>query len=51
MLPCRSPPRCPGPLQRTTEFTEWAHVGWLHDHTHRMGLLLAARTSTLTDHF
>ncbi|MBL3805937.1 class I SAM-dependent methyltransferase [Streptomyces sp. BRB081] len=36
---------------RTTEFTERAHVGQLHDHTHRMGLLLAARTSTLTDHF
>lgn len=36
---------------RTTEFTERPHVGQLHDHTHRMGLLLAARTSTLTDHF
>ncbi|NDZ58241.1 class I SAM-dependent methyltransferase [Streptomyces anulatus] len=36
---------------RTTEFTERAHVGQLHDHTHRMGLLLAAQTSTLTDHF
>ncbi|MGW1235769.1 class I SAM-dependent methyltransferase [Streptomyces californicus] len=36
---------------RTTEFTERAHVSQLHDHTHRMGLLLAARTSTLTDHF
>ncbi|MFI2114516.1 class I SAM-dependent methyltransferase [Streptomyces rubiginosohelvolus] len=36
---------------RTTEFAERAHVGQLHDHTHRMGLLLAARTSTLTDHF
>ncbi|WP_327331774.1 hypothetical protein [Streptomyces anulatus] len=35
---------------RTTEFTERPHVGQLHDHTHRMGLLLAARTSTLTDH-
>ncbi|WP_274031861.1 SAM-dependent methyltransferase [Streptomyces sp. MMBL 11-1] len=36
---------------RTTEFTERAHVGQPHGHTHRMGLLLAARTSTLTDHF
>ncbi|MEU3070006.1 class I SAM-dependent methyltransferase [Streptomyces sp. NPDC006906] len=36
---------------RTTEFTERPHVGQLHDHTHRMGLLHAARTSTLTDHF
>ncbi|WP_435297105.1 class I SAM-dependent methyltransferase [Streptomyces sp. YPW6] len=36
---------------RTTEFTERPHVGQLHDHTHRMGLLLAARTFTLTDHF
>ncbi|MGW4630880.1 hypothetical protein [Streptomyces rubiginosohelvolus] len=36
---------------RTTEFTERPHVGQQHDHTHRMGLLLAARTSTLTDHF
>ncbi|WP_245241001.1 hypothetical protein [Streptomyces spiramenti] len=35
---------------RTTEFTEHAHVGQLHDHTHRMGMLLAARTSTLTYH-
>lgn len=31
---------------RTNEFTERAHVGQLQDHTHRMGLLLAARTST-----
>jgi hypothetical protein len=30
---------------RTNEFTERAHVGQLQDHTHRMGLLLAARTS------
>ncbi|MEU4581744.1 SAM-dependent methyltransferase [Kitasatospora aureofaciens] len=29
---------------RTGEFTERAHVGRLQDHTHRMGLLLAART-------
>ncbi|WP_257136476.1 hypothetical protein [Streptomyces sp. f150] len=36
---------------RTTEFTELGHVGRLHDHTHRMGLRPAARTSTLTDHF
>lgn len=28
---------------RTSEFTERAHVGQLHDHTHRMGMLLAAR--------
>lgn len=28
---------------RTDEFTERAHVGQLQDHTHRMGLLLAAR--------
>ncbi|MFD7748247.1 hypothetical protein ACFV21_26225 [Streptomyces sp. NPDC059694] len=34
-----------------TEFTERPHVGQPHDRTHRMGLLLAARTSTLTDHF
>ncbi|MEU8565718.1 hypothetical protein AB0C45_30070 [Streptomyces cyaneofuscatus] len=38
-------------VRRTTEFTERPHVGQLHDHTHRMGLLLAARTSTPTDHF
>lgn len=31
---------------RTNEFTERAHVGQLRDHTHRMGLLLAARAST-----
>lgn len=30
---------------RTNEFTERAHVGQLQDHTHRMGLLLAARTA------
>ncbi|MET9398509.1 SAM-dependent methyltransferase [Kitasatospora sp. NPDC002965] len=30
---------------RTAEFTERAHLGRLQDHTHRMGLLLAARTS------
>ncbi|MGW3148351.1 class I SAM-dependent methyltransferase [Streptomyces sp. NPDC001177] len=36
---------------RTNEFTERPHVGQPHDHTHRMGLLLAARTSTLTDRF
>jgi hypothetical protein len=28
---------------RTSEFAERAHVGQLHDHTHRMGMLLAAR--------
>ena len=28
---------------RTSEFTEHAHVGQLRDHTHRMGLLIAAR--------
>ncbi|RST23110.1 hypothetical protein EF908_12735 [Streptomyces sp. WAC04770] len=49
--PRRSPPRRPGPLRHTAEFTERAHVGRLHDHTHRMGMLLAARTSTLTGHF
>ncbi|MFE4609145.1 SAM-dependent methyltransferase [Streptomyces niveus] len=31
---------------RTNEFAEQAHVGALQDHTHRMGLLLAARAST-----
>ncbi|MFE9885999.1 SAM-dependent methyltransferase [Streptomyces scopuliridis] len=31
---------------RTNEFAERAHVGQPHDHTHRMGLLLAARAST-----
>lgn len=36
---------------RTNEFTERPHVGQPNDHTHRMGLLMAARTSTLTDHF
>ncbi|MEV6197526.1 SAM-dependent methyltransferase [Streptomyces sp. NPDC051920] len=36
---------------RTNEFTERPHVGQLHDHTHRMGLLTAVRTTTLTDHF
>ncbi|MFD5385275.1 class I SAM-dependent methyltransferase [Streptomyces sp. NPDC127074] len=36
---------------RTSEFTERPHVGQLRDHTHRMGLLMAARKSTLTDHF
>ncbi|MFD7444613.1 hypothetical protein [Streptomyces sp. NPDC059909] len=30
---------------RTNEFTEQAHVGGLQNHTHRMGLLLAARTA------
>ncbi|WP_441250928.1 SAM-dependent methyltransferase [Kitasatospora sp. McL0602] len=29
---------------RTNEFTEQAHIGRPQDHTHRMGLLLAART-------
>ncbi|MFB7459309.1 class I SAM-dependent methyltransferase [Streptomyces sp. NPDC056188] len=33
---------------RTNEFTERPHVGQLHDHTHRMGLLLAARSSAST---
>ena len=28
---------------RTSEFTERAHVGQLHDHSHRMGLLMALR--------
>ena len=28
---------------RTSEFTERAHVGQLHDHSHRMGLLIALR--------
>jgi hypothetical protein len=28
---------------RTSEFTERAHVGQLHDHAHRMGLLIALR--------
>ncbi|MEV6318039.1 SAM-dependent methyltransferase [Streptomyces sp. NPDC051776] len=36
---------------RTNEFTERPHVGQLRDHTHRMGLLMATRTSPLTDHF
>jgi SAM-dependent methyltransferase len=31
---------------RTSEFTERAHVGKLHDHTHRMGLLIALREPT-----
>lgn len=31
---------------RTSEFTEHAHVGQLHEHTHRMGLLLALREPT-----
>lgn len=30
---------------RTSEFTERPHVGRLEDHTHRMGVLLAARTA------
>ncbi|MFS4095890.1 SAM-dependent methyltransferase [Streptomyces sp. AF1A] len=34
---------------RTNEFTERPHIGQPHDHIHRMGLLLAARSSTLTD--
>ncbi|MFJ9926684.1 SAM-dependent methyltransferase [Streptomyces misionensis] len=34
---------------RTNEFTERPHIGRPHDHSHRMGLLLAARSSTLTD--
>jgi SAM-dependent methyltransferase len=36
---------------RTNEFAERAHVGQPHDHTHRMGLLLAARSSTATNRF
>jgi SAM-dependent methyltransferase len=28
---------------RTSEFSERAHVGQLHDHTHRMGMLVALR--------
>jgi hypothetical protein len=35
---------------RTNEFTERAHVGQLHDHTHRMGLLLAAHTPHSSHH-
>ncbi|WP_405798178.1 SAM-dependent methyltransferase [Streptomyces sp. NBC_01506] len=31
---------------RTDEFAERAHVGQLQDHTHRMGLFLAARACT-----
>jgi SAM-dependent methyltransferase len=31
---------------QTDEFVEQAHVGQLQDHTHRMGLLLAARVAT-----
>ena len=34
---------------RTNEFTERAHVGQLQDHTHRMGLFLAARTSHVAE--
>jgi hypothetical protein len=30
---------------RTSKFAESAHVGQLHDHTHRMGFLLALRES------
>ncbi|MFI5943995.1 hypothetical protein ACIBCB_27645 [Streptomyces uncialis] len=30
---------------RTNEFSERSHIGRLEDHTHRMGLLLAARAS------
>ncbi|MEV7291387.1 HD domain-containing protein [Streptomyces microflavus] len=37
-------------LVRLVANHSFAHVGKLHDHTHRMGMLLAARTSTLTDH-
>jgi hypothetical protein len=33
---------------RTSEFTERAHVGQLHDHTHRMGLLIGLRDPTQT---
>ncbi|WP_432013505.1 SAM-dependent methyltransferase [Streptomyces cucumeris] len=36
---------------RTNEFTERPHIGRLRDHTHRMGMLMAAHTSPLTDHF
>ncbi|MEU0082560.1 class I SAM-dependent methyltransferase [Streptomyces sp. NPDC006274] len=32
---------------RTNEFSERAHIGQPRDHTHRMGLFLAARTSAL----
>ncbi|MFF2507094.1 hypothetical protein ACFVTY_27520 [Streptomyces sp. NPDC058067] len=32
---------------RTNEFTERAHIGRLQDNSHRMGLFLAARASTL----
>ncbi|MFF9000157.1 SAM-dependent methyltransferase [Streptomyces achromogenes] len=34
---------------RTNEFTERPHIGQPHDHTHRMGLLLAARLPIPTD--
>ncbi|BFV56355.1 hypothetical protein KCMC57_up14590 [Kitasatospora sp. CMC57] len=33
---------------RTGEFTERAHLGQLRDHTHRMGLLFAARTPNIS---
>lgn len=33
---------------RTDPFTEHAHVEQLHDHTHRMGVLIAANTTTPT---
>lgn len=36
---------------RTNEFTERAHIGQLQDHTHRMGLFLAARTSALPQRY
>ncbi|MEV7287664.1 SAM-dependent methyltransferase [Streptomyces sp. NPDC093252] len=35
----------------TDEFTERPHVGRPHEHTHRMGLPIAARTSPRTDRF
>ncbi|EYT79846.1 hypothetical protein CF54_28905 [Streptomyces sp. Tu 6176] len=34
---------------RTNEFIERPHIGKPHDHIHRMGLLLAVRSSPLTD--
>ncbi|MET8829588.1 class I SAM-dependent methyltransferase [Streptomyces sp. NPDC004610] len=34
---------------RTGEFTERPHVGRPHEHTHRMGVLMAARSSPRTD--
>ncbi|WP_129841586.1 SAM-dependent methyltransferase [Streptomyces sp. RFCAC02] len=35
---------------RTNEFSERPHVGQLHHHTHRMGLLMATRMSPFAEH-